>query len=148
MSTKGERVGWIFYPSFDDAFDTLSDAEELELFRALRHYGRTGTQPVFSSKMLEGYFKLMQPNIDQSIKKRKDALKGGRPPSNKTPSEDAEKESEPQQNENENQWFKPVVETEKSEKRMVEMASKNRSFFIMAASHRFRCASRREQADC
>lgn len=75
--------GFVFLPSYYDALKDLPDDARHQLYDAIMQYVFEGRAPELPS-ILEGYFRLMQPNIDASIKRYNASVengkKGGRPP--------------------------------------------------------------------
>jgi len=78
-NTKGVLVLRSFY----EAIQCLEKEDQLELYNAIMEYGLNGVEPNFEKKYLNGYLKLIIPNIDSQIKKYKASVengkKGGKP---------------------------------------------------------------------
>ena len=94
--------GFIFFASILDAIEDLPDVERLTIYDAITKYGIRGEEPILPP-VLCGYFRLLKPNIDSSIKRYNAAVangkQGGRPRKNQT-----ENQSENQnKNQTENQ---------------------------------------------
>ena len=70
--------GFIFYASFKEAIDLLSDAEQLEVYRGICNYGLHGEYPEFSTNAAQVIFLMAKPQIDANAKRRTDGSRGGR----------------------------------------------------------------------
>jgi len=73
------RNSFVFYDSFYKAMKNLSEEEKVEYIEAICNYSLYDNRLIMSPK-IEGMFELVKAQIDANIKKRKDGMKGGRPP--------------------------------------------------------------------
>lgn len=103
------RDGFIFYASFYDAINDLSDADQLTAYRAVCEYALTGNEPELSG-VASAIFKLIKPQIDANNRRRENGKRGGRPKS-KTEPESIPEETEEKPKENQN-----ITEAERKEK--------------------------------
>ena len=71
--------GFIFYASFKDAIDLLSESEQLEAYRGICEYGISGKEIEFSHPSAYAIYLMAKPQIDANNKRRTDGYKGGRP---------------------------------------------------------------------
>lgn len=75
--------GFVFLTSYYEALSPLPDAERLQIYDAIFRYVFEGVTPELPP-LLAGYFSLVKPNIDASIKRYnanvENGKKGGRPP--------------------------------------------------------------------
>lgn len=94
----GMNRGFTFLPSYYEALRPLPDAERWALYDAIIDYAFTGEAPKGLSPLLNGYFSLLRPNIDNSVKHYtasvENGKKGGRPPKQENPAETQIKPSE------------------------------------------------------
>ena len=78
-----EVNGFTMLPSYYEALRPLPDEMRLPLYDAVFDYAFTGKTPEGLSPVLNGYFQLMRPNIDSSIRHYaasvENGKKGGRP---------------------------------------------------------------------
>ena len=126
-----ERDGFVFYRSFAEAIEGLSDELRLKCFDALIAYGIHGTE-----SDLEGIpniiFTMAKPQIDANNKRFMDGKKGGRP--KKTDGL-----------ENENQWFlenKPKEkEKEKDKVKEKEKEKEDINYQLIADMYNNTCVS-------
>lgn len=126
-----ERDGFVFYRSFAEAIEGLSDELRLKCFDALITYGIHGTE-----SDLEGIpniiFTMAKPQIDANNKRFMDGKKGGRP--KKTDGL-----------ENENQWFlenKPKEkEKEKEKDKVKEKEKEDINYQLIADMYNNTCVS-------
>lgn len=126
-----ERDGFVFYRSFAEAIEGLSDELRLKCFDALIAYGIHGTE-----SDLEGIpniiFTMAKPQIDANNKRFMDGKKGGRP--KKTDGL-----------ENENQWFlenKPKEKDKEKEKDKVkEKEKEDINYQLIADMYNNTCVS-------
>lgn len=128
-----ERDGFVFYRSFAEAIEGLSDELRLKCFDALIAYGIHGTE-----SDLEGIpniiFTMAKPQIDANNKRFMDGKKGGRP--KKTDGL-----------ENENQWFlenKPKEKEKEKEKDKVKEKEKEKediNYQLIADMYNNTCVS-------
>ncbi len=98
--------GFLMLPSYYDALRPLPDDQRLALYDAILDYAFARKEPEGLPPILKGYFSLLRPNIDSSIKRYtasvENGKKGGRPkdPSGnlkktkQQPSENQEKEKD------------------------------------------------------
>ena len=111
-----QRSSFVFYRSFSNAIDTLTDEEEqLKLYKAIVSYALDGTPPELTG-VLAGYFELMRPQLDANYKKYLNGCKGkeygvlgkeygkqgGRPKKEKTPQKPPKNPPNDNVNDNEN----------------------------------------------
>jgi len=80
---EGMGVGFTMLPSYYEALRPLPDEERLQMYDAVLDYAFTGKKPENLPLILNGYFILLQPNIDSSVKNYSASVangrKGGRP---------------------------------------------------------------------
>lgn len=93
-------------PSYYEAIRPLPDGDRLALYDAIMDYAFAEKEPEDLSSILKGYFALLRPNIDSSVKRYaasvENGRKGGRP--KKEPSEKPDKNlTKTQQKPRENQ---------------------------------------------
>lgn len=69
---------FLFYRSFFEALDDISEQDQLILLKAVCKYALDGKIPEISG-VAKGMFKLIKPQIDANTKRRADGIKGGRP---------------------------------------------------------------------
>lgn len=78
-----ERAYFPFFGSFAEALDNLGDDKtELELYRAITHYGLYGTEPELSG-VANAFWALLKPVLEKSRKYFENGAKGGAPKGNK-----------------------------------------------------------------
>ena len=73
------RNSFVFYDSFYKAMKNLSKEEKIEYIDVICNYSLYDIRIEMSPK-IESMFELIKAQIDANIKKRKDGMKGGRPP--------------------------------------------------------------------
>ena len=73
------RKSFVFYDSFYKAMKNLTNDEKIEYIDAICNYSLYDIRLEMSPK-IESMFELIKAQIDANIKKRKDGMKGGRPP--------------------------------------------------------------------
>ena len=78
------RTSFVFYDSFYKAMKNLSKEEKIEYIDAICKYSLYDIRLEMTPK-IEGMFELIKAQIDANIKKRKDGMKGGRPPNREQP---------------------------------------------------------------
>ena len=78
------RNSFVFYDSFYKAMKNLNKEEKVEYIDVICNYSLYDNRLEMSPK-IEGMFELIKAQIDANIKKRKDVMKGGRPPNRKQP---------------------------------------------------------------
>lgn len=75
------RDGFIFYESFRDAIKGLPSDSQLVIYNAMADYALYDIEPDFGDDGVAlGFFKLIRPQLDANIRKRKNGALGGRPP--------------------------------------------------------------------
>ena len=116
--------GFVFYSSFYDAIQELSDADRLAVYDAICKYALTG-----ETDDLDGIpslvFKLVKPQLDANNKRRENAQKGGRP-SNKKPTDSKEKNQRiPKEKTNGFENKKPKEKEKEKEKEKVKVKEKS-----------------------
>jgi hypothetical protein len=82
-----ERNGFAFMLSYKELIDSLDEADQLAMYKAITDYGLYGKTPKFESKVLKQFFLLIKPNIDSSNKRYDASISngklGGRPTRNR-----------------------------------------------------------------
>ena len=78
------RNSFVFYDSFYKAMKNLSKEEKVEYIDVICNYSLYDNRIEMSPK-IEGMFELIKAQIDANIKKRRDGMKGGRPPNREQP---------------------------------------------------------------
>ena len=73
------QSSFVFYDSFRDSVEDMEDHDRLAFYEAIFDYALKGEPPTSLSKELTRLFKLVRPQIDANIKRKKDGKKGGRP---------------------------------------------------------------------
>ena len=80
---KANTSGFRWLPSYYEAIRDLPDPERLAMYDAITDYG-FGNEVVELPPILQGFFLLMQPTLEKSIKfeakQKSNGQKGGRPP--------------------------------------------------------------------
>ena len=71
------RDSFIFYSSFYEAIVDLPDEERLKCYDMISEYALTGKTPEVTG-IAKSIFALIKPNVDASIKRRKNGSKGGK----------------------------------------------------------------------
>jgi hypothetical protein len=74
-----ERDSFIFYRSFAEAIDDLSDEEQLKVYRAIKEYA-LNEKEIKLTGTAKGYFRLMKPLIAANTRRYKNGCNGGRKP--------------------------------------------------------------------
>lgn len=107
--------GFTMLPSYYEAIRPLSDAERLAMYDAIMDYVFTSKVPEGLSPILNGYFTLLRPNIDSSVKHYSASVengeKGGRPPKKKAkgnPQKTQQKPSGNREKETEKEVYPPL----------------------------------------
>jgi len=72
-----KREGFVFYKSWFDSIKTMSESDQLFMFKKIVAYG-TGEDYDLPNHLMVFWY-LIQPQIDSNNKKYKDGSKGGRP---------------------------------------------------------------------
>ena len=94
-----ERASYIIYRSFAEVMNELSDEDAGRLFKAVSRYALDGLEPELSG-FLQGYFRLMKPQLDANRQKYENGCKGGRP---KNPNDNPKNQTETKPKANDNQ---------------------------------------------
>ena len=78
------RESFIFYRSWADAISTLSDKEQLQIYRAIIDYALDGEEPNIDkmSRTSRAMWALIKPQIYNNIKRYEDGCRGGAPKGN------------------------------------------------------------------
>lgn len=74
-----KRDSFVFYKSFYDAINELTNEEQLTMYKAITKYAIEGELDELSG-VCKVVFTLVKPQIDANNKKFTDGKKGGRPP--------------------------------------------------------------------
>ncbi len=94
--------GFTMLPSYYEALRPLPDDERLALYDAILDYAFASVQPTGLPPLLNGYFTLLRPNIDSSIRhysaSKENGKKGGRPPKIKPRENRTETQAKPDGN--------------------------------------------------
>ena len=81
------KDSFIFYRSWYEAMEFLSQKDKAELLRCIIEYNLNQEMPDNIDekvwRWIAPYWRLIKPNIDANIRKYKNGCKGGRPPKNK-----------------------------------------------------------------
>ena len=70
-----QRDSFVFYRSYFNAIETLPDASQLKLYRAIVQMSLNGKEPKLPG-ILKGMFELILPQIKANQKRYKNGLKG------------------------------------------------------------------------
>jgi hypothetical protein len=73
------RSSFVFYRSFNEAMEELSETDQLVLYRAIVDYGLDGRETVFDSSYLRMAWKLIKPQLDANWRRYENGCKGGAP---------------------------------------------------------------------
>jgi len=73
-----KNASFVFYASFHEALEELSDVKYGKLMRAINNYAINGVMPELK-KELKMAFLLIKPQIDANIERRENGKAGGRP---------------------------------------------------------------------
>ena len=95
-----EKQSFVFYESFYLAIETLSDAEQLQLFKAITRRALYGEKSELSG-CAKGMFSLIEPQLIANEKRYANSLKGGAPKGNSNACK-SEKSTEKQPKNNQN----------------------------------------------
>lgn len=96
-----DRDGFVFYKSFLTAIEELPDEEQLEVYRAICHYGLHGEEPQ-ESGIAKAMFHLIRPQIDANNRRYESGKQGGRPKAKSGASDNqVVTEAEPSENQTE-----------------------------------------------
>lgn len=117
--------GFTMLPSYYEALRPLPDDMRLQLYDAIMDYAFQSKEPEGLPPILAGYFTLLRPNIDNSIRHYSSSVengrKGGRP---KKPSENpAETQAKPSGNREKDMETDMDMETETDTERETETAA-------------------------
>lgn len=97
-----ERNSFVFYKSFYESINELSDAEQIAVFQAMMQYQFEGTEPTLSG-VPKAVFVLIKPQLDANNSRYENGCKGGRPKTETKPNNNQNKtKQQPNENENEN----------------------------------------------
>ena len=128
-----KRDSFIFYRSFLEALEELSDEQYARVFRAISKFALDGKETKLSG-VEKAIFQLAKPQLIANQKRWENGCKGGRKPSENKPSDnqddnqngnqketetkpsDNQSESKPEPNENENENVLKVSKKERKEK--------------------------------
>ena len=91
---------FIFYRSFRDAINEMSDKSKLTTLLAICDYALYGIEPELKDPMARAVFTVARPSIDANKDRRTNGKKGGRP------------SKKPMVSDSENQWFPKTESTE------------------------------------
>ena len=70
------RNSFVFYRSFNEAMEELSENDQLVLYRAIVGYGLDSREPSFNSSYLRMAWKLIKPQLDANWKRYNNGCKG------------------------------------------------------------------------
>lgn len=70
------RNSFVFYRSFNEAMEELSENDQLVLYRAIVDYGLDSREPSFNSSYLRMAWKLIKPQLDANWKRYNNGCKG------------------------------------------------------------------------
>ena len=87
MESRTDKVS--FFASFYDAASDLGDEDRLAFYDACFAYAFDGAEPRLSG-VVNTIWKLVKPNLDNSLRGQKTGLRGGRPKSQKPPVSETE----------------------------------------------------------
>lgn len=73
------RNSFVFYRSFDEAMQEITETDQLVLYRAIVDYGLDGQETVFDSSYLRMAWKLIKPQLDANWRRYENGCKGGAP---------------------------------------------------------------------
>ena len=76
------RDTFIFYRSFKESMDDLSDADKLIMYEAISDYSLDLKEPELTG-FPKALFKLIRPILDANIQRWRNGCKGGAPKGNK-----------------------------------------------------------------
>ena len=93
-----ERESLLFYKSFDEAIELLSDEDQLKAYRAITKYGLYGIEPNLDG-VSGAVFLLAKPQIDANNRRYENGKRGGRPAATKSKPNDTNEK--PKQNQTE-----------------------------------------------
>lgn len=73
------RNSFVFYRSFSEAMQELTESDQLVLYRAIVGYGLDGQEASFESSYLRMAWKLIKPQLDANWRRYENGCKGGAP---------------------------------------------------------------------
>lgn len=91
---------FVFYRSFRDAIEEMTDENKLATLLAICDYALYGVEPKLEDVMARAVFTVARPSIDANKGRRANGKKGGRPP------------KKPMVSDSENLWFSKTKSTE------------------------------------
>lgn len=91
---------FVFYRSFRDAIEEMTDENKLATLLAICDYALYGVEPDLKDAMSRAVFTVARPSIDANKERRTNGKKGGRPP------------KKPMVSDSENLWFPKTESTE------------------------------------
>lgn len=91
---------FVFYRSFREAIEEMTDENKLATLLAICDYALYGVEPDLKDAMSRAVFTVARPSIDANKARRDNGKKGGRPP------------KKPMVSNSENQWFSKTESTE------------------------------------
>ena len=77
------RNSFVFYRSFSEAMQELTESDQLVLYRAIVGYGLDGQEASFESSYLRMAWKLIKPQLDANWRRYENGCKGGAPVGNR-----------------------------------------------------------------
>lgn len=77
-----KRDYFVFYRSFKEGMEELSDADKLMMYEAISDYSLDGKEPVLTG-FPKALFRVMQPILDANTNRWKNGCKGGAPKGNR-----------------------------------------------------------------
>ena len=72
-----QAISFTFFASYYDALQYLSDSEFGEMIKAICEYALRGKEPELDNPVLKGYWTLIRPTLDLSIKRAEAGRRGG-----------------------------------------------------------------------
>lgn len=101
---KAQTFGFRLLPSYYEAIRDLPDDERLAIYDAIMDFGFGNEVHDLPTPLLDGYFRLIKPSVEKSIKfeqkQKANGSKGGRPPKPKQNPEETQAEPKDKPNEN------------------------------------------------
>lgn len=95
------QESFIFYDSFRDVGKDMEEKSRLAFYEAIIDYGLTGELDVTNlPNEIKLLFKLIKPQIDANVKRRKDGKKGGRPSKSSNNEEKSDKKTSTKEEKN------------------------------------------------
>lgn len=95
---------FVFYYSFFEAMEDLTDEQELALYRAISKYALCGEESQLSG-VTKLAFTLIKPQLEANRQKRLYGAKGGRPPKNSPPKINGSKTKKPKDSKKETDGY-------------------------------------------